>query len=245
LWLRAADQRPQDPELVNRGFEYAVRTAHARARRLRFQEAADLFTRATALKPNDPELLFYVAALRLALDQPEAHRDASMKLLAYSMTSDQPQFIERAAKAMLLDPNVRPGPELYAAEQAARSVKIGGSHSLAPWFYLVEGMAHYRGGKFDRAMQTLTASRDGLKDYAPGRVLAEFYIAMAQHRSGDNASARATLAEATRFMPGGLDVDPNADWDIVWIDWLDASIAQREATRLILGPPSDTQALPK
>jgi tetratricopeptide (TPR) repeat protein len=220
---------------VKRGVEYAIRTGHARGSRLRWREAADLFTRATELQPNDPVLLFYVAALRLQLGDADAYRAACRQLLAYAMGpgSNRPDYTERAAKAMLLDPDLKPGVELYATQQAMRSVELGVGSGLEGWLHLVEGMARYRQRKYDPAVAALKTSQAELKDAPAGRLLAEFVLAMAQHRAGDVAAARSTYDAAAALMPADLGADPNADWGPFWIDWLDASIAQREAKQVL------------
>jgi len=114
-----------------------------------------------------------------------------------------------------LDANLKPGPELYAVEQATRSVELGEKSGLRGWFYLVDGMARYRQGKFAPAIEVLRNAQNELKLAVPGRLLTEFFIAMAQYRSGDVNGARATYDAAAAFMPRRLDTEPNANWE--WV----------------------------
>jgi hypothetical protein len=64
----------------------------------------------------------------------------------------------------------------------------------ATWFRLLKGMAEYRAGSPERAINWLTAS---LTPDLPHRAAtAELYLAMARHRMGDAATAKAALASA-------------------------------------------------
>ena len=104
----------------------------------------------------------------------------------------------------------------------AIAVKPSDYQQLYPFFLFVQGLAEYRQGRFDRAISTMRG--DASRVLGPGPRLV---LAMAQHRSGQIAEARKTLAEAVVAH----------DWRANQVsdqnDWI-FHVLRREAERMIL-----------
>ena len=109
------------------------------------------------------------------------------------------------------------------------------------WFLLVKGMAHYRGGHFDDAIeqfhQALSLGREAR--YFNSRSLsgtAHAFLAMAHHRLGRAAEARQALDQATELLEEPYSkIGWNWNIDLDWDNWLRFYLVHREAEALVKG----------
>jgi tetratricopeptide (TPR) repeat protein len=120
-----------------------------------------------------------------------------------------------------------------------------------PWQHHVLGLSLYRAGRFQQAIQALQAS---LQAGGHAEIMSWPVLAMAHHRLGHAAEARRWLDKAStewlRLFPvtrggDGLTLVPAQQhdaWDGYFHDCMTVEILLREATLLITGAPSVTEA---
>src|SRR5262249_51372145 len=124
-------------------------------------------------------------------------------------------------------------PDLGQALQLAdRAVTGTEQHVGYPWFLLARGMADYRAGHFESALERLakTLSLVGEPHSANSRCLAgtaHAFLAMAYHRLDQALEARQALARAAALRQ--QQKHPGADWH----NWWRVDIVYQEAERLV------------
>ena len=173
--------------------------------------------------PSQHDDWFGYAELCLFLNLQDEYHSARLALLKQFGATTDPAVAERVGRACLLVP----GPEgelRQAVRLTERAVAAGRTgHELAyPYCLFAEGLARYRQGRFDDAIQRMNGEAASVMGPAPRLVLA-----MAQYRKDQKDQARKTLAAAIASY----------DWHAVKADNLDAWIAhilRREAEALIL-----------
>jgi serine/threonine-protein kinase len=132
------------------------------------------------------------AELCVFLGNDDAYQRARQSLLSRFGTTTNPRVAELTARACLLRPVA--GDELSrAVALAERAVAVDRSKYLAiyPYFLFAQGLAKFRQGQHDQAIATMRGDASRVLGPAPRLV-----IAMALHRSGQEAEARKTLAAA-------------------------------------------------
>lgn len=107
----------------------------------------------------------------------------------------------------------------------------------------VAGLAHYRAGDHELAIQRLRESLTAEPGF-PGRSLSYPALAMALHRAGQIADAEAALAAAGRAIDRWTEDilrGPLGWLPVPWFDWLELLHLYREAHLLLKGlaPPDD------
>jgi tetratricopeptide (TPR) repeat protein len=172
--------------------------------------------------PLDRNAWYGYAELCLFLGREDEYRCARQDLLARFFITDNPYFAERTARACLLRPAT--GDVLRQAVALARRAAAsdpsahGGNYS---WFLFARGLAEYREGKFDQAINTMRGGASSVSG-----PLARIVLAMALHRDGQLAEAQKTLAAAVR----AFDWTANQARDVhPWI----CHLLRREAEGLI------------
>lgn len=109
------------------------------------------------------------------------------------------------------------------------------------WFLLVKGMADYRAGHFENAVERLNQviSLGRETRYSNTRPLsgtAHAYLAMAQHRLGHDAQAAQAIKRAKEIMEGPYSkIGWNWNMDNAWHNWARFYIAFQEAQALVNG----------
>jgi serine/threonine-protein kinase len=161
-------------------------------------------------------------------DEPE-YRRARRDLLAQFGAASDPYVAERVGRASLLLPGAED--ELHqAAALTDRAVNALGPQYdwVRPYFHFAKGLAHYRQGRFDEAIATMTGDASKAAEYMGPSP--RFVMAMALYQKGQKDEARKLLAT----------VVPTYDWSAdkatrpeAWI----AHILRREAEGLILPRP--------
>ena len=122
------------------------------------------------------------------------------------------------------------------------SVELAGRDSQAGWFNAVDGMADYRAGRLDLAIERLEKSHVQINS-PPGQAVAELFLAMALHRAGRPVDARTVFDRASAATRQATPSDAPT-WDAAWFDWLICVITQREAERILAGPAMRPLTLP-
>ena len=189
-------------------------------------EAAAEWKEELAARPTAHDDWFGYAELCLYLGDEAEYRRARRDLLAQFGTATDPYVGERVGRACLL----LPGTEdelIQAAALTDRAVDAKESKYdwIRPYFHFAKGLAHYRRGRFDDAIATMTGDASKAAEYmGPSPRLV---TAMALYQKGQKEEARKLLAAAI----------PSYDWSaekaITREAWI-AHILRREAEALIL-----------
>jgi eukaryotic-like serine/threonine-protein kinase len=217
----------------------------------RLRERGDLYARggqwpkaaadfAAALKtcPEESEiddLLYRGAPLWLQAGDKESYRRHCREMLRRFDATTDPILAERTAKACLLAPesDADLAPVLRLAERAVTGTE---RHVFYTYFQLARGLAHYRAGEFDRAIDRLNPCVTSTL-YLMARVPAHLVQAMAHQRLGHAEEAGKALGKARALMAGNR--FPHAeggDFGDDWPDWLICQILYQEAETLIGTP---------
>jgi tetratricopeptide (TPR) repeat protein len=118
--------------------------------------------------------------------------------------------------------------ELAASLRLAQGIKA--EHASLGWDKLAKGMAAYRSGNLEEALEWFQGWRQfGLSSAAS---MAGYFSAMVYYQQGDKQAANAALAEASRrramFLRSGLHT-----WN--WVEYVGSATVGAEAEKMILG----------
>lgn len=184
------------------------------------------------------------ATFQLHLGDRAAYRETCRRLLERFGGSSVSVFRERAAKAALLAPP--PEGELERLTGLIDSAltpeaQAGLPAAFVQWFQLTKGMAEYRAGRYEQAVEWLLKPRGVLTP--AGVATADLYLAMAYRRAGRAAEAAAALERATRAMDKSAP-PAGGDRGIEALNWVVAELTRREAEQLLRArtPPATSQA---
>jgi tetratricopeptide (TPR) repeat protein len=203
-----------------------------------FKESAEDYRAIIELQPTDHWDWFRRGCLLAYLNKTEAYR-AHCRAMLERFGDTKDHFIaDRTGKTCLLLAEVG-GDPTQLSELVDRALASGGPPDNLHWFQMAKGMAEYRAGHFDAAIDWLTRSQKA-QTIASGIAGTKAYLSMAHYRSGHETQARDLLAQANqgveRDLPkAGVDELPAADME----NWLIAHIALREAKALVGSAPSD------
>lgn len=152
---------------------------------------------------------------RLASEPLLADEQRAIAVSIATARGDNPLQLNSAAWTIAQDPERRPEEYAKALRMAELACKL--ARNVGAYLNTL-GVAQYRAGQFETALQTLEASRANNGDH-PADVT---FIALAQHRLGRSADARRSLELLKSLMR-----DPAYARDDLWLDFL------REAERAI------------
>ena len=187
------------------------------------RELVILLRRVVEASPDEPSEWHRLAlALALAGDIEESRRASAATLERFSR--DESRGIGDAARVCLIVPNAVD--DLSAPRRLAEAAVARDPNPA--WLHYVLGLARYREGQSERAIEDLSKS---LKLGADWSAVALNYpvLAMAHHRLGHADEARKWLERAHVVVPGET-IMPNA----IWWDRLEFVLLRREAHALIL-----------
>lgn len=204
------------------------------------EKAIDLWQKASVAKPSDTSRAMKVAALQAWFGQEAEYHATRQRMLAWAADTEDRAAAERVTKLACLRPIEDAETRKALVTLGTSAVETGrGDSGFLPWAHLALGMAEYRNGQYEQAVETLvtatrTASNTNNKAYI-GLIegTAGFYHAMCLFEQGDQDEAR-TLFTATEAKMTPLPADEkqplaeNADHDNV-IHWL----AYKEADALV------------
>jgi serine/threonine-protein kinase len=189
-------------------------------------EAAADWKEELAVRPTAHDDWFGYPELCLFLGDEAEYRRARRDLLAQFGNSKDPYVGERVGRACLLLPGT--DDELcQATALTERAVNAKGSQYdwVRAYFHFANGLAHYRRGRFDDAITTMTGDASQAAEYmGPSPSLV---TAMALHQKGQKDEARNLLAAAVHSYDW---TQENATSREAWI----AHILRREAEAMIL-----------
>jgi predicted Zn-dependent protease len=216
--------RPDDPAPLAGRARLHVRSG-------RFEQAKPDLDRLVQLHPTEHRHWFLRACLLAYLGDDTGYRRHCEAMLLQFADAGDAFVLDRTTKAALLLPAGAGGD---AQMLARRAEKV---HALDPdqhWFVALRGVADYRAGRSESAIQWLTNAR--AEDITARTIAVDAYLAMAHHRLGQPAEARAALDRCTQRIEkdlpvaGQVDLEENANWAE---DWLIAHVARREAEQTV------------
>jgi serine/threonine-protein kinase len=208
---------------LNPTIDVAKELTTALAQRGGLEDARAAWGELLELDPPDHDSWYGYAELCLFLGREDDYRRARRDLLTRFGATTDPFVAERTGRACLLMPVT--GDELRQAVALAERaiVKRADDQWGHPYFQFVHGLAEYRQGQFEHAINAMSDASSVLGP-APRLV-----VAMAQFRSGRVAEARQTLAAAVLAH----------DWRAIQLqardrnDWI-YHVLRREAESLVL-----------
>jgi serine/threonine-protein kinase len=211
-------------EPLNGMIQADLRTALFRQGSL--EEARVAWRQALDAYPQEHDAWFGYAELCLFLGHEDEYRRHRRELLGRFAVSKTPVVCERTARACLLSPGT-PDEMNEAATLADRAVAAGrlGHESGYPYFVFARGLADFRLGRFDDALNRMRGEAARVPGPSPRLV-----AAMALHQVGKSDEAKNALLEAIRTFDWNLAKAGNHD---AWI----AHILRREAEALINPAP--------
>jgi tetratricopeptide (TPR) repeat protein len=195
------------------------------AERKEYQPAAADFARAAQASPDDPFLWYYHAMAKLGAEDLDGYRRVCAEMRGrFGKTSDR-----ITAARVVFTCVVAPDGATAPAEMARLAERaVGYDRALAS--------ACYRDGQYEAAVRLY--QEDSKRWSLRGVDL--FFLAMAQHRLGQSANARESLAraakwsdEAHRGIAGG---------SCAWYDQVELRCLRREAEALIVGAGEEQPA---
>jgi hypothetical protein len=189
--------------------------------------------RYTELSGHDPLVARDCAVAALLAGDEQTYRDFCQHMVTrYAKTTDAIKA-EQTAKICFLATNALAdlGPALRLAQMAVDSA----TNNL--WFRLAQGMAEFRAGQAEVAIQWLEPARTANELHVA--VLAGYVASLAHHRLGASDRARAALTNANaRFdaflQPGSV---TGGGWDRWWFDPAASMALRLEAEKTVLGQP--------
>ncbi|HSZ60079.1 MAG TPA: serine/threonine-protein kinase [Tepidisphaeraceae bacterium] len=223
----------------------------------RFGDSAALAVKHLERKPGDHQARYVLACLQCYLGDEAAYRANCAELVRrFGGTSDR-AIAERTAKACLLVPNGVSN--LGAVANLADEGVVGPPDSLLRFYQFTQGLAQYRAGDFDEALQWLGRSRANFvrviaresetqrKRFNDGEyvVTTDFLLAMVQRRSGHEQDALKTLSVARNEFAMQVPPVSSGDIRVGGEDWLIVQIIAREAEAMFGKAGATTQTAGK
>jgi tetratricopeptide (TPR) repeat protein len=220
------------PEVPADDWQELLKRAEQHVQARQWQKAAEDFAAALRLHPQEHWHWFRSAGLWVWLNDRAAYRRHCEEMLRRWGETTNVVLAERTAKACLLAPDAV-ADMTPVFQLADRGVTGTEAHSAYRWFLLARGLAHYRAGEFDQALERLR------KSVAPDRALfinaaGLFITAMAHERLGQTTQAREALAKGREILEQeGVPTLESGELGPGWHDWLNCQILRREAESLI------------
>jgi tetratricopeptide (TPR) repeat protein len=221
MYARLLELRPDDGQLWSVRGRYHARRSH-------WDQAAADFARGVPSAPPESEEWFEHACLRLIVGDHEGYRASVREIRRRAGRIEDPflAFVLARTAGMTADETVvEPAQAIRWAEQAVAS-------NLNGWYLQALGIAYYRAGQLDQAIQRLEESNAG--NWADeGKMQNRLVLAMAHHRLGYAAPARALLEEVEGWWKAVEAGKIDGAVAFSTTDWLPLQLLRREAEALI------------
>ncbi len=167
---------------------------------------------AGARNAQDSSVWLNLAVLEVEHGDREAYRQHCRRMLERFGTSAEPGDLDRTAKAGLLIPPSSPEEAARLRSIARAAVeRAGPNHQFLSWYLLALGLAEYRAGDADAALQALDRCMEHPAD--PVVTIPALSIqSMALHRQGQYQAAQDRLVRAERLVAEQLTTLAGANW---------------------------------
>jgi WD40 repeat protein/tetratricopeptide (TPR) repeat protein len=201
----------------------------------RWRESVKAWDKVVELDPGDHGAWYQCAPLHLHLGDVGDYRRLCREMLRRFGQTDNPILAERTAKACLLLPDAVADQQLVQ-QLAQRTVTGTEKHGSYGFFLLVKGIADYRAGHWEEAIQALQESQQhpttSAREY---KMLAGLFLAMAHHQRGRADEARQAFRQATDLLDADIQKWKPDDANMGNLDWFMAMIIRKEAEALLRG----------
>jgi tetratricopeptide (TPR) repeat protein len=228
-----ARRRPRDP------FIYVCRAA-ALARRGDWAGVAAAMKTLLALDPDNYTYWFVASVAFPRAGDLASYRWVCREMLTRFQGSDYLDLLKWSALACITLPD---SVDDYreATERAVRALggvrARGGGDQYSLWFDLAAAAVDYRAGRFEAAVERLSARKLDDELYPIERYTSHVVLAMAYHRLGRAAEARRELVAASRVDRANSDLaEREVPLSGYWHDQLRYHLLRHEAEALILDP---------
>ncbi len=230
----AAATTALEPDSIETVMDLAAEEQH--------EAAATLFERVKEEQPETIESIHghKMAVVYAAIGDPERHAAHCRWLMERFRGAEQPTDAERSVKGYLLWPSTD-DPALL--EDALERTRLAVTHAdergegeYLLWFEGSHGMAAYRTGNYDEAVEHLERAAAAESLYINSLALP--FLAMAEHARGNQERAEATLTRA-RAAAEQLPEPGSEEYILEWTDTLTTQMALREAEQRIAACESD------
>jgi eukaryotic-like serine/threonine-protein kinase len=221
IFERLVKLRPKDPRPWTARIDFL-------ANRGQWQEASELLPGLLEVDAADHWTWYSASVLHLQNGNADGHRRVCDEMLRRFSGTTDPNVAERTAKTLLLVPGV------VADVEVPRKLALlaaAGDPSFK-WFHLVSGLAEYRAGNFEAAIECLQKCISSPAGQLYCDESALVVQAMAEHRLGRSADARETLKRADQLIAervAKLEQGPLVGWQ----EWIRLNVLRREAQALI------------
>jgi serine/threonine protein kinase/Flp pilus assembly protein TadD len=204
-----------------------------------WQEAARDAAREFELQPpdDDPKLRLDQGALRLYIGDTPGYRQACRRALEQFGQTTDPFQGGWVVRLCTLAEGAVPDP-VQLVQIASRDGD--GQLRRLPWRLQALGIAEYRAGQFNRAVQYLGESQK--QEPAWFTPMAWPPLALAHHRLGQQKEAEKALAEADRWLDRSVPWKLSRDADrlpLPWWDWFEFRFWYHEAVAQVRDEPAE------
>jgi serine/threonine protein kinase/WD40 repeat protein/tetratricopeptide (TPR) repeat protein len=217
-WAEALRLQPD-----NAGLHAAIGTAYAQLGQ--WDKAAAEYAKADLLaRPLRDDAFAYACLFLIRGDSEGYNRFCQGMIQRVAQTEDPFEaYILARSCAMARKSPVDPSRAVQWAKQAVAS-------DLHPWYFHALGLAQYRAGQFDQALQSFTKANDKAWTYWE---LNWFGLALVHHRLGHPDDARQCLDKGIQWLERIGPPTPERPAKLFPQDWLEAELLRREAEELL------------
>jgi WD40 repeat protein/tetratricopeptide (TPR) repeat protein len=206
----------------------------------RWEQALPYFARFADLGRGTDLQWRSITPLPLYLGDRETYRRRYRKMIELFGRSADPSLVSQLLiwGPLAGDSGVDPG---LLLQQIDRCLAGDEKRPRDHWMVEAKGMAEYRAGRMERAVEWLRKAESHLHGAAgpdeANKVVTFFFLSMAYQRLNRAEEAKAKYQQGLRQMEktfGGLDqYQPGKGWD--WYDWPMCQVVRREAEALLKG----------
>jgi WD40 repeat protein/serine/threonine protein kinase/tetratricopeptide (TPR) repeat protein len=204
----------------------------------KWDKAAAHYAKGLALDPRHSERYRMSLCLHWQIGDREGYRRLCREMLDRFGQIGDPLIAHDVAYGCLLTPDLADETK-RVMRLADRSVSGTEGRSEYGWFLQTKGMAEYRAGRYEQAVDWLRKSQPRLPNLPAGKSVTSFFLALAYHRLGRADEARATLAQALQLVEQEFGTVDNTSVSGYWPTWFVCQIVRREAEALINGKAAE------
>jgi WD40 repeat protein/Flp pilus assembly protein TadD len=233
-WDKADADFAKAFELAPDSSELHVECGEFYAEHGKWDKAAAHCARVVALDPQDDIHACLNACLHWQIGDREGYRRLSREMLDRFGQPDDPVVAHRVARNCLLTPDL--SDEADRVMQLTERTLLGTEgHPLYGLFLQTKGLAEYRAGQYEQAVDWLRKSQPRLPAWPHAKAVTSFFLAMAYYRLGRAGEARAALPQARKWVEQEF-ATPH---DTTSVSLLICQIVGREAEALINGKAAE------
>jgi WD40 repeat protein/tetratricopeptide (TPR) repeat protein len=212
-------------QLMPGGSDLWIAAGRHLARQSRWDQASAAYARADWTRKLGDDTFEY-ACLFLIRGDIEGYRKFAEGLINRAgKTKDVFELFVLARIAGMSPPGVLdPARAIQWGKQAVDATR------QVPWYIHALGLAYYRAGQFDLALQRFQESQNGNWNYDG---LSHFGRALAEYRLGHAGNAQESLAQGLAWLKNFTPAKPDEPTPLFATDWLEAQLLRREAEALI------------